>query len=427
MITSPAGTPLDGITAILVVKRLLVLFSSASQLYHLPVDAFHDILVEHVAEFLKCMAHRFSKDLNTILSSERFEPFTIQSEADFIKYVVATGLVTPQDPQPTSFPATMPFSVSVPLIVRLVKAFISGIFNYAEHVNGEFLLLFFNQISSLLSHDVNKELRRLISSPTSTNSVTVSQAAQLSLNASFLSLACDTLHAYLLAHTDKSAGENGIPLVLSAKVHFKTTQTICTQMITRVLLSKIDSISNAAAAITWTATEPSTSNSEYTMDVIAYLRTALGCVVFLSPETKNKIYKMCFDHVSDNILTAMVEEVRIHILHVNFVIMACAPSLFLILECVFLYVCSFTCPQVPAISKMTCYNLLQDVAALEDFASEAGKAHLVQSLAQLRQTCELLVEGVEKIADKNLRTTKYAGVSLHALFRYVYALYIGTL
>jgi hypothetical protein len=306
--TSAANRPTDGASILLKVKKMLMQFIVAVEAFELPTQPLTDLVVHNVDGFVKCVTHRFQRDLQLILSNERFEPLTINNEAEFTAYVVSPGLILPGSEIPTSFPTTMPFSLCVPLVLRLAKALITDVFSFSLHIKVDLAGYYFKLVSSLLSDHVNRELRRLVS-PDQKHAVSVSQAVQFALNASFFARACTSLHTFMMTFVEVKAGEASVPQELAARYSFKATQTICTQLITRILLNKIDVISSVAEAMEWRAVEPEVCNSDYATDVAAYLRTTFSCMIFLTHDVKSKIYKQCFEHVADNIIAALVNEV----------------------------------------------------------------------------------------------------------------------
>ncbi len=199
-IKSVLAEHIDQITDVsdfLALKYALVLFARTMESYSLSPNAIHDFLMVTTDRFERLILSRLHDEVKDALSNDKFEPLTVSNHSEYRSKVLAFGL---QDPSlHVTFPATLPFSQSVPQVSKAVRAYASAYFEYAAHLPTSLESVICKSVDTVLITEVNAALNAMVNTAVTMH---ISQAVQISINAAFLAEACLYMQVYLSSYSE---------------------------------------------------------------------------------------------------------------------------------------------------------------------------------------------------------------------------------
>jgi hypothetical protein len=421
-LTIVLGEELARIAAVedyLEVKSAASLMASTLHNYNYDVSPLLNYLFTHRNHFEALLYSRLAADLREILKIEKFEPMAITDEKQYEEFVLAYNLEQNYHKNiHITFPTTMPFSLCVPLFIRVILMFIQDYYNFCQFLVNEQNQLYSTLIRAVdraLINEINSALNTIIDT---TPQLHISQAVQFSINAQTMADSCNFIQSYIHTYIEEdfsqlSGGNNQndskelispqnlqspqssgqqIPennagstlnssFTLSAATIFQQTRIRCEDLLFELIDNKIDEFMSLCAGLDWTPNEANRGANDYINDLIAYLSTTLVCLQYLPDAVRSAVHFTSCKHISANLLTNLANNVK------KFNILAMI-------------------------------NLDFDLSALENFANSCNIANLVETFSELRQLVDLFLSGdIEAILQPSIKQGQYPHLSTGKLLR----------
>jgi hypothetical protein len=234
---------------------------------------------------------------------------------------------------PSQFPVTMPFSVSIPLIVYITRTFISLLFEYCHGLilpSGSLSANIATYISHLVKEQINdtllqhrggnqtsgrktgggrstqasKEEQDMILRTTS-----VPLAVQGRMNAYYLQLFLQNSLKFINAFVEQRLGDNSTITHLTCFSTIDYTIQLYDRFIVDILKHKVDRISYVEE-FPWVTTKFLYAPSDSMLDLTTFLHTTLSCTIFLPPEVRQDVCIHCYEHIAQSILFAFSSTIQ---------------------------------------------------------------------------------------------------------------------
>eukprot|EP00455_Lapot_gusevi_P034507 TRINITY_DN3803_c0_g1_i3.p1 TRINITY_DN3803_c0_g1~~TRINITY_DN3803_c0_g1_i3.p1 ORF type:complete len:435 (-),score=124.97 TRINITY_DN3803_c0_g1_i3:132-1385(-) len=352
------------------IKKFVILFCKTMEGYGLHVTPLYEFLGSMREKYESLLFSRLRAELEEIFVREKYEPLTIDTPEEYQKFVLAYSLNDPT--VVVNYPATLPFSLSCPLICRAMRNFIHDYYQYAYHLP-DMEMPIRKAVDTALLREVNRALNNVLDN---TNNIHISQPCQISINAAHLIHACDFFENYVTSFGDPRYLK---VFKLSGREALQATRTRCVDLIMELIDSKIDAFMGLACNIDWLPDNKEEHASEHIQDLMTYLNTTFMCMQTMPEGFRQAIHFTSCKHIADHYMNLLLGPVK------KFNIIAI-------------------------------YNLHLDVMALEEFAQSCSIPDLETKFAEIRQLINLFLSGtVEQILDQPTRQARFPQLNLYRL------------
>ncbi|XP_004364698.2 exocyst complex component 6B [Capsaspora owczarzaki ATCC 30864] len=379
-------------------KNYVVLFCHAVAQYGYVTTQLLATLSEMRQRYVELLLIDYSTRFRNIFQEDIYEPIVVSDEREYERWLV----MYPQrhgDMDRGNFPASFPFSASVPKIYAEVKDFVKAILTF---VNG--LELSHTDMDDALRDATNAVLTRTLADALSSlirqSSLNLRQLLQISVNATSLA---DTFaqiehHISSIMHTTApSAAKNAnasaatqaptnpftnAPLAaqtagtggIQGVVVFKQARSRAEDLVFSMVKAKMDDFIELAD-YNWLLLAKPTAASGYLEDMLSYLETMFRSVECFPPDLAHLTYFCACNHLAHNLHTFILSD------------------------------------NVKRISAFALEQFELDVVRCESFAMSCPVPQLKDSFLPLRQLVSLFTQwDFEAYMNDSLRGIKYGSL-----------------
>jgi len=266
--------------SMIALKDEAVLLSRTMETYQFPTKNLISFVLEYRPKFEDLLISAVGKEINKAFAEDKYEPLTLLSEKDYEKQVTAFSLqhglssyqfedeksemssklssasVSISSPQSRDssgrlvFPVTVPFSVFLPKLCRIIKHAIKDYYSFGRNLasidnhvcqvrkQNWFLLIALQAIDNILIEFVNKAFCKVLDDGKSFH---ISQAVQLSINSDFLVSACDYFQNLMISFSSTKTSEQDESIIrLQSRKQFVRTRERFEYVIFELVNSKIE-------------------------------------------------------------------------------------------------------------------------------------------------------------------------------------------
>lgn len=242
------------------------------------------------------------------------------------------------------FPATLPFSISVPKYCIAMRNYMISLYDYQRFLTGELDDELRDIVDHALSRIVNETFVTLLRD--GGRSLQISQCVQYSVNAGFLVRACDYFEAWSQALGDSRFGRT--VKLNDARKAFEESKTRFGDLLFEVVDHKVDQFLTFAQP-NFLPNAPKSHPNEFVMDVCNYLETTFAVMTYMPREIREALHFTSCKHISTFFLDLLLGN------------------------------------SVKAFNSYGICDLALDLAQLEEFAKRCRIPNLVETFGELRQ------------------------------------------
>lgn len=357
------------------VKYTVVLFCCTVETYGVNVMPVLEAMFQQRELFAKLLVERLRCDLRETFASDKFDPLRLSNVTDYEEFVLAYELMDAS--VHVDFPFTVPFSVSVPLVCRLLKEFVKDLAEFfhrlVDPLEGDAFT--YRTLDNAVIQEVNACLVAFQKS--ARQSMHISQVVQLAINTGvLLEFGCPFVEKELMA-----CAYNRLRLPregqLTARDVMRSTRSLCEDTIYELINLKIESFLSEVETTDWCPSSGNKHPNGYVQDLVAYLESTFVSLVFLPDPVRDRAHHTACCYINERLLS---------MLHG---------------------------PQVKKLNQIGLWNLNQDLIELEDYADRCSVAALRETFRPLREFVDLFMGGdVAAILDSKTRVEQFPHLNL---------------
>lgn len=374
--------------SVLQLKYVTVLFCKLMDENFLGHDSalLRKFLEEQRPRFEEVLLRRVHQEVRNIFAKEKWEPLGINDHDEYDLFVLGFGLQ--EESINVDFPCTMPFSISVPLVCRILCNFIDDYFQYARYLedgggnggsgsaaidaavlggggSGSVSSSWKGHVLRAVDRAMNDEINRTFTDLLRGGpmNLPISQTVQFSINAQvFSELTCTFLENLVERYGEEDPDESlsGAPSTtipspssysLRSRQMLLSTKLRCEDLIFELIASKIDEFLDLTSVFAWTPDAPQSGPSEYMLDLIAYLETTFFHMSFMPDAVREAVHFTSCKRIADTIMETIAGS-------------------------------DSNCKKFNIIAIV---NLNQDLHVVEAFAQRCPIQNLVETFSEIRQ------------------------------------------
>lgn len=342
-------------TLFLQLKYSVVVLARALEMQGLHASQLVDFMADLRERFQQLLLARFRQGCKDVTARDTCEPMLVMGEQEYERSVLGFGLSS-APASSLNFPATMPFSAAVPALCRLVKAFVSDYFEFADFLSLDMEPHIRQALDHVLVQELCGTFNRIVDESPSLH---ITQAVQFSINCTYLAEACSFFEAYTMSFSERRFPK---PLRLAARAAFQQTRMRYEDALFELVSSKVEALTAAAAAVNWA---PSTLNErphDYVLELTRYLQTTFQALTYMPDAVREAVHFTSCKHVASGLLAVLLG------------------------------------PTVKAVNALGLHNLHVDLQALEAAAQQATIPNLAETYSELRQTINFFLNGELEVA-----------------------------